>query len=74
MIETFLKKHPIKRQLMKVSMHDGKKAITHYNVIKNYEENIALIECNLETGRTHQIRVHLSHIGHSIIGDPRLWP
>ena len=68
-IETFLKKHPIKRQLMKVSMHDGKKAITHFNVIKNYDEKIALIECNLETGRTHQIRVHLSHIGHSIIGD-----
>ncbi|MDE7264293.1 MAG: RluA family pseudouridine synthase [Anaeroplasmataceae bacterium] len=46
----------------------GKQAITHFTVIKRYKE-FTLIECELETGRTHQIRVHLSYIGHPIVGD-----
>ena len=49
---------------------NGKKAITHYKVIKYNEKNdISLVECKLETGRTHQIRVHLKYLSHPIIGD-----
>ena len=49
---------------------NGKEAITHFKVVKrNLEENVTLIEVNIETGRTHQIRVHLSNIGYPIIGD-----
>lgn len=47
---------------------DGKRAVTHYEVIERFEKN-TLIKCNLETGRTHQIRVHMAHIGHPLIGD-----
>jgi 23S rRNA pseudouridine1911/1915/1917 synthase len=48
----------------------GKHAITHYTVTEAYGTVASKIECRLETGRTHQIRVHLSHLGHSVIGDP----
>ncbi|RXM57149.1 RNA pseudouridine synthase [Clostridium tetani] len=48
---------------------EGKRAVTHYKVINRYNNN-SLIECRLETGRTHQIRVHMSYIGHPIVGDP----
>ena len=47
---------------------NGKNAVTHIKVIKRYEK-YTLVEVNIETGRTHQIRVHLSHIGYPIIGD-----
>lgn len=50
-------------------VEQGKVAVTHYNVLKRYNNN-SLIECRLETGRTHQIRVHMSYIGHPIVGDP----
>jgi 23S rRNA pseudouridine1911/1915/1917 synthase len=46
----------------------GKQAITHYRTLKQYKE-ASLIECRLETGRTHQVRVHMAHIGHPLIGD-----
>ena len=59
----------IDRKKMAVTK-DGKEAITHFKVIKRYpENNCTLLEVNIETGRTHQIRVHLSQIGYPIIGD-----
>jgi 23S rRNA pseudouridine1911/1915/1917 synthase len=48
----------------------GKPAVTRYRVERRFTERAALIDCRLSTGRTHQIRVHLSHIGHPLIGDP----
>ena len=47
----------------------GQKAITHYEVLKELEDNTSLVKCTLETGRTHQIRVHMSAISHPLIGD-----
>ena len=48
---------------------DGQKAITHYEVIKQYNK-YSLVKCSLETGRTHQIRVHMNYIGHPVVNDP----
>lgn len=61
-------RHTTQRQSMAV-VHDGKPAITHFKVVERFSD-CTLIECQLETGRTHQIRVHLSHIGYPIVGDP----
>lgn len=60
---------PHDRKKMAVVEHGGKSAATRYQVIESYGVAAALIECKLETGRTHQIRVHLTHIGHPLIGD-----
>src|SRR4029079_10045722 len=53
---------------------DARHALTHYAVLERFprsgEAQASLIECRLETGRTHQIRVHMAHIGHPVIGDP----
>lgn len=58
------------RKRMTTSKKGGKIAITHYNTLNVYAGGIfSLIECRLDTGRTHQIRVHMSHSGHSIVGD-----
>lgn len=57
------------RQKMAVRKQGGKEAITHYRVLAAYARWASHIECRLETGRTHQIRVHLSHLGHGLIGD-----
>lgn len=61
-------RHTTMRQSMAV-VHDGKPAITHFKVIERFSD-CTLIRCQLETGRTHQIRVHLSHIGFPVVGDP----
>jgi len=60
-------RHPKDRIKMAV-VESGKKAITHYKVIERFD-NYTLVECNLETGRTHQIRVHMAKIGHPVVGD-----
>ena len=72
-IETLISRNKKNRQLMTVSDVNGKKAITNYKTIKVFNikdvPKISLIECALETGRTHQIRVHLKYKGSSILGD-----
>lgn len=62
-------RHPIDRKKMAVNAPHGKEAVTHYKVLKNLGNKYSLIECTLETGRTHQIRVHMSSIGHPLVGD-----
>ncbi len=69
-IETLIGRHPTHRQRMAVVSRNGKEAITHYRVEQVFGLGAALVECRLETGRTHQIRVHLTHQGHPLIGDP----
>jgi 23S rRNA pseudouridine1911/1915/1917 synthase len=58
------------RKRMAVVSHGGKQALTHYRTLATAHAAVSLIECRLATGRTHQIRVHLSHAGHPIVGDP----
>lgn len=61
-------RHPIKRKQMAVTDKNSKEAVTHYEVIDRYN-GFTHIRCRLETGRTHQIRVHMAHIGHPVAGD-----
>lgn len=61
-------RHKTERKLMSCNSVRGKPAVTHYEVIKPYE-GFSHIKCRLETGRTHQIRVHMSSIGHAVLGD-----
>lgn len=61
---------PADRKKMAVVNRGGKPALTRYRVVKPCGEAAALVECRLATGRTHQIRVHMSAIGHPLIGDP----
>ncbi len=68
-IETLIGRDPKNRKRMAVVNTNGKSAVTHYKVIERFE-NCTLIEAVLETGRTHQIRVHMSALGHPIAGDP----
>ena len=72
-IETLISRSKKNRQLMSVSDVNGKNAITNYNTLKVYNlkdiPKISLIECELETGRTHQIRVHMQYKNTSILGD-----
>jgi 23S rRNA pseudouridine1911/1915/1917 synthase len=61
---------PRDRKRMAVVTRNGKHALTNYKIIRHFSLAAALISCRLATGRTHQIRVHLAHIGHPLIGDP----
>ncbi|MDU1413246.1 MAG: RluA family pseudouridine synthase [Clostridium sp.] len=67
-IRTNIGRHPVERIKMAV-VRDGKEAVTHFKVIERFKNN-TLVECRLETGRTHQIRVHMAYIHHPLIGDP----
>jgi 23S rRNA pseudouridine1911/1915/1917 synthase len=69
-IESFLARHPSERKRFASTTKGGKKAITHFQVLKSQpSKETSLVELKLETGRTHQIRVHLSELGHPIVGD-----
>ena len=61
-------RHPIERKKMSINHNNGKEAITHYKVLQRFK-NFTYIECRLETGRTHQIRVHMSSLHHPLLGD-----
>ena len=74
-IETLIKRSSKNRQLMEVGILKGKKAITKYNTIEVFENEksptLSLVECKLKTGRTHQIRVHMSYKSNNIVGDQK---
>lgn len=63
-------RHPTNRLKMAVVEKGGKDAETHFSVLQKYDDVVTLIECRLKTGRTHQIRVHMEHLGFPLIGDP----
>ena len=74
-VETFITRSSKNRQLMEVSKTKGKNAITNYKTIEIFENKntptLSLLECKLDTGRTHQIRVHMSYLGNNIVGDDK---
>lgn len=69
-IATELARHRTDRQRQAVVAGGGRRAVTRARVIESFGGAAALVECRLETGRTHQIRVHMAHAGHGLIGDP----
>ena len=74
-IETLITRSSRNRQLMEIGVTKGKKAVTNYKTLEVFENDktptLSLVECKLETGRTHQIRVHMSHKGNNILGDKK---
>jgi 23S rRNA pseudouridine1911/1915/1917 synthase len=67
-IEEKIGRHPVHRQRMSVASTRGRAAKTEYRVVRS-NENFSLVECRLHSGRTHQVRVHLHHLGHPVLGD-----
>ena len=74
-IQTLITRSSKNRQMMEVSNTKGKNAITNYKTIETFKNKntptLSLLECKLETGRTHQIRVHMNYLGNSIVGDDK---
>ena len=68
-IDAPIGRHPVDRKRMAVNVKNGREAVTYFTVLQRYED-ATLVKCRLETGRTHQIRVHMAFIGHPIVGDP----
>ena len=69
MVDLPIGRHPTDRKKMAVNYKNGRHAVTRYKVLKKLKNNFCLIECQLETGRTHQIRVHMAYIKHPLLGD-----
>jgi len=72
-IESRIGRDPVNRKKMAVLREGGREAVTHYRTLERFTD-FTLVECALRTGRTHQIRVHMSHIGHPVAGDPVYGP
>jgi len=66
-------RHPVDRKKMSINEKNGKDAVTHYRVLRRFRR-FTYVECQLETGRTHQIRVHMASIGHPLLGDALYGP
>lgn len=69
-VEGAIGRHPRARQKMAVVTQGGKEALTYYETLEAFGTLVSLVSCKLATGRTHQIRVHLAHKGHPVVGDP----
>lgn len=68
-IDAPIGRHPVHRKRMAVVDRGGRPAVTHFEVVNRFD-GFAVVRCMLETGRTHQIRVHMAYIGHPVVGDP----
>ena len=68
-IEGDIGRSPYDRKKMAIVTKGGKRAVTHYQTVENYHNLVAKVKCNLETGRTHKIRVHMSSKGNNLLGD-----
>ncbi len=69
-IVTALGRHPRERKKIAVLQHGGRQAVSHWRLEKQWGGVVSLLRVSIETGRTHQIRVHLKHIRHPVVGDP----